>query len=142
MRSSTPYTRATLRGIRRHRGPNSTSAPPSRAANTNAKRLRPRRQPSPQPADIPADILSASWTKILKEEKVNIVKDLLQQWGWSFYRLVSKYLESENGYRGNRKKKKAGDLLIYLLEDKEIQEELVNTPNTYTTLVTYTIRYI
>jgi hypothetical protein len=38
----------------------------------------------------------------------------------SFYRLVSKYLESENRYRGNRKKKKVGDLLIPLLEDKEI----------------------
>ena len=34
--------------------------------------------------------------------------------------LVFKYLESENGYRGNRKKKKVGDLLIFLLEDKQI----------------------
>jgi hypothetical protein len=73
MRSLAPYTRATLRGIRRGRGPNSTSAPPSRAVNTNAERLRPRRQPSPQPADIS----SASQTKTLKEEKVDIVKDLL-----------------------------------------------------------------
>jgi len=73
MRSLAPYTRATLRGICR-RSPNSTSAPPSRAVNTNAERLRPRRQPSPQPADIP----SASQTKTLKEEKVDIVKDLLR----------------------------------------------------------------
>jgi len=43
MRSLAPYTRATLRGIRRRRGPNSTSAPPSHFVNTNAKRLRPRR---------------------------------------------------------------------------------------------------
>ena len=48
-----------LRGSRRGRGHNSTSAP-SRVVTTNAKRLRPRRPPSPQPADIPsADILSA-----------------------------------------------------------------------------------
>ena len=58
MRSLAPYTRATLRGIRCCGGPNSTSVPPSRAVNTNAKRLRPHRQPSPQPADIPADILA------------------------------------------------------------------------------------
>jgi hypothetical protein len=54
MRSLAPYTRATLRGIRRRRGPNSTSVLPSRAVNTNAKRLRPRRPPSPQPVDIPS----------------------------------------------------------------------------------------
>jgi len=89
MRSLAPYTCATLRGICYHRGPNSTSTPPSRAVNTNAKRLRPRRQPSLQPVDIPADILvdiladiladilSASQTKTLKEEKVNIIKSLL-----------------------------------------------------------------
>ena len=77
MRFSAPYTRATLRGIRRRKGPNSTFAPPSRAVNTNAKRLRLRRQPSLQPADIPMDILSASWTKTSKEEKVDIIKDLL-----------------------------------------------------------------
>jgi hypothetical protein len=77
MRSSAPYTLATLRGIRRRRGPNSTSAPPSRAVNTNAKRLRLHRQPSPQLADILADIPSTSRIKILKEEKVNIIKDLL-----------------------------------------------------------------
>ena len=46
MRSLAPYTRATLKGSRRRKGPNSTSAPPSRAVNTNAERLRPRRQPS------------------------------------------------------------------------------------------------
>ena len=40
--------------------------------------------------------------------------------GWSFYRLVFLFLESKNGNRGNRKKKKVGDLLIALLEDKEI----------------------
>ena len=120
MRSSAPYTRATLRGIRRGRGLNSTSTPPGRAVNTNAEHLRPRRQPSPQPADIPADIPSASRTKTSKEEKVDIVKDLLRQWGWSFHSLVSKYLESENGHRGNRKKKKVGDLLVPLLEDKEV----------------------
>jgi len=34
--------------------------------------------------------------------------------------LVFKYLESRNRYRGNRKKKKVRDLLIALLEDKEI----------------------
>ena len=59
MRSSAPYTRATLRGSRRGRGHNSTSAPPSRVVTTNAERLRLRRPPSPQPADIlSADILS------------------------------------------------------------------------------------
>ena len=47
-----------LRGIRRRRGPNSTFVPPSHVVNTNAKRLRPRRQPSPQPVDILADILA------------------------------------------------------------------------------------
>ena len=128
MRSSAPYMRAILRGICCRRGPNSTSTPLSRAVNTNAKRLRPRRQPSLQladiladiPADILVDILSASQTKILKEEKVDIVKDLLRQWGWPFCRLVFKYLESGNGHRGNRKKKKVGDLLVPLLEDKEI----------------------
>ena len=58
MRSLTPYTHATLRGSRRGRGYNSTSAPPSRVVTTNAKRLR-LRPPSPQPADIPsADIPS------------------------------------------------------------------------------------
>jgi len=81
MRSSASYIRAILRGIHRRRGPNSTSILPSRAVNTNAKRLYLRRQPSIQPADILADILadipSTSWTKILKEEKVNIIKDLL-----------------------------------------------------------------
>jgi hypothetical protein len=71
MRSSAPYTRATLRGIRCRRGSNSTSAPLSHAVNTNAK--RPRRQPSPQLVDI----LPTSWIKILKKEKVNIVRDLL-----------------------------------------------------------------
>ena len=79
MRSSAPYTRATLRESRRGRGHNSTSTPPSRVVTTNAKRLRPRRPPSPQPADIlSADIPSTSRTKILKEEKVNIIKDLLR----------------------------------------------------------------
>jgi len=57
---------------------------------------------------------------MLKEEKVNIIKDLLYKWGWFFYRLVFKYLKSENRYKGNRKKKKVRDLLIFLLEDKEI----------------------
>jgi len=86
-----------LRGSRRGKGHNSTSAPPSRVVTTNAKRLR-LRPPSPQPADIPSadilstdilpadipsadipftDILSTSWIRTLKEEKVNIVKDLL-----------------------------------------------------------------
>jgi hypothetical protein len=60
MRSSAPYTRATLRGSRRGRGHKSTSTPPSRVVTTNAKRLHPRRRPSLQPADIPpTDILSA-----------------------------------------------------------------------------------
>ena len=55
-----------------------------------------------------------------KEEKVNIIKNLLYKWGWSFNKLVFKYLESENGYKNNKKKKKVGNLLIALLEDKEI----------------------
>ena len=60
MRSLAPYTHAILRGNRRSRGHNSTSAPLSRAVTTNAKRLRSHRPPSPQPADIPsADIPSA-----------------------------------------------------------------------------------
>ena len=85
MRSSAPYTRTTLRGSRCGRGHNSTSASPSRVVTTNTKHLHSRRPPSLQPADIPfADILSASQTKTLKEEKVDIVKDLLQKWGWSF----------------------------------------------------------
>ena len=57
---------------------------------------------------------------MLKEEKVNIIKDLLYKWGWSFSKLVFKYLESENGHKGNKKKKKVGDLLVALLKDKEI----------------------
>ena len=124
MRSSAPYTRATLRGSRRGRGHNSTFV-------INAERLCLRCPPSLQLADIPsvdissADILSAdipstSWTKTSKEEKVNIIKDFLYKWGWSFHRLVSKYLESENGHKGNKKKKKVRDLLIALLENKEI----------------------
>ena len=90
MRSLAPYTRATLRGSRHSRGYNSTSVPPSRAVTTNTEGLRLRRPPSPQLADIPsadipsmdipfADIPSASQTKTLKEEKINIVKDLLQK---------------------------------------------------------------
>ena len=165
MRSSAPYTRATLRGSRRGRGHNSTSVPTSRVVTTNTERLRPRRPPSPQPADIPsasqtadipftsrtadipstsrtADIPSASRANTSKEEKVNIVKDLLQKWSWSFQKLVFEYLKSGNGHRGNRKKKKVRDLLVALLEDEEIQEELVDTPNTHTTLVTCTIRCI
>ena len=48
-----------LRGSRRGRGYNSTSAPLSRVVTTNTERLRLRRPPSPQPADIPsADIPS------------------------------------------------------------------------------------
>ena len=88
MKSSAPYTHAMLRGSRRGKGYNSTSVPPSRVVTTNAERLRPRHPPSPQPADIPsadipsadilfADISSASQTKTLKKEKVNIIKDLL-----------------------------------------------------------------
>ena len=73
MRSSAPYTHATLRGSYCGRGHNSTFALPSRAVTTNTKRLRPRRPPSLQPADIP----SASQIKMLKEEKVNIIKDFL-----------------------------------------------------------------
>jgi len=46
MRYLGPYARATLRGICRREGPNSTSAPLSRLVNTNAERLRLRRQPS------------------------------------------------------------------------------------------------
>jgi hypothetical protein len=34
--------------------------------------------------------------------------------------LVFEYLESRNGHRGNKKKKKVRDLLITLLKDKEI----------------------
>ena len=58
MRSLTPYTRVTLKGSRRGRGHNSTSALLSRVVTTNAKRLR-LRPPSPQLVDIPsADIPS------------------------------------------------------------------------------------
>jgi hypothetical protein len=71
MRSLAPYTRAILRGIRRRRGSNSTSAPLSYAVNTNTERLR--HQPSPQLADIPP----TSRIKTLKKEKVNIIRDLL-----------------------------------------------------------------
>jgi len=46
MRSLAPYTRAMLRGSRRGRGYNSTSAPLSRVVTTNTKRLRLRRPPS------------------------------------------------------------------------------------------------
>ena len=65
MRSSAPYTRATLRGNRCGRGHNSTFAPPSRVVTTNAERLRLRRPPSLRLADIPstsrtADIPSTS----------------------------------------------------------------------------------
>ena len=98
MRSLAPYTRVILKGSRRGRGHNSTSAPPSCVITTNTKRLRLCRPPSSQLADIPSadipsadipsvnipstdipstDILSTNWTKTLKEEKVNIVKDLL-----------------------------------------------------------------
>ena len=77
MRFLAPYTRATLRGIYYYRGPNSTSAPLSCVVNTNIKCLCLRRRPFLQPVDIPADIPSASRTKTLKEEKVNIIKDLL-----------------------------------------------------------------
>jgi hypothetical protein len=65
MRSLAPYTRATLRGICCRRGPNSTSIPLSRAVNTNAERLHPRRQPSAQLADIPVDILADILADIL-----------------------------------------------------------------------------
>jgi len=56
--------------------------------------------------------------------------------------LVFKYLKSKNKYKGNRKKKKVRDLFITLLKDKKIEKELINIPNTYITLVTYTICYI
>jgi len=98
MRSLAPYTCAILRGSCRGKGHNSTFAPLSRAITTNTERLCLRRPPSPQPADILSidipsadipsmdipfadilfvDILSVSWIKTLKEEKVDIVKDLL-----------------------------------------------------------------
>ena len=83
MRSSAPYTRTTLKGSCCGRGHNSTSAPLSRVVTTNTKRLRLHCPPSLQLADIPsmdilfADTLSASQTKISKEEKVDIIKDLL-----------------------------------------------------------------
>ena len=66
------------------------------------------------------DIPSISQIRTLKEEKINIIKDLLHKWGWSFNKLVFKYLKSKNGHKGNKKKKKVGDLLIALLKDKEI----------------------
>ena len=87
MRSSAPYTRAMLRGSHRGKGYNSTSAPLNRIVTTNTKHLRLCCLPSPQPADIPSadilfmDILFTSQIKTLKEEKVNIVKDLLYKWG-------------------------------------------------------------
>jgi len=34
--------------------------------------------------------------------------------------LLFKYLKSKNKYKGNKKKKKVRDLLVALLEDKEI----------------------
>ena len=89
-----------LRGSHYSKSHNSTSTPPSRVVTTNAECLCLRRPPSPQPADIPSadipsadipsadipfadipftDILSASQTKTLKENKVNIIKDLLQK---------------------------------------------------------------
>jgi len=37
-----------------------------------------------------------------------------------FLKAIFKYLESENGHKGNKKKKKVRDLLIVVLEDKEI----------------------
>jgi len=55
---------------------------------------------------------------MLKEKKINIIKDLLYKWGWSFYKLVFKYLKSKKRHRGN--KKKVRDLLITLLKDKKI----------------------
>ena len=58
MRSLAPYTHAILKGIRCHKGPNSTFTLPSCAVNTNAKCLYPRRRPSLQPVDIPVDILA------------------------------------------------------------------------------------
>ena len=67
MRSSAPYTRATLRGNHHGKGHNSTSALPSRIITTNTEHLRPRRPPSLQLADIPstsqtADIPSTNQT--------------------------------------------------------------------------------
>ena len=62
--------------------------------------------------------------------------------GWSFYRLVFKYLKSKNKHKGNRKKKKVKDLLIAFLKDKEIQKKLVKRADIYTTLVTCTVHCI
>ena len=59
MKSSAPYTRATLKGSHHSRGHNSTSVLPSRVVTTNTEYLHLRRPPSLQLADIPsADILS------------------------------------------------------------------------------------
>ena len=105
MRSSAPYTHTILKGSCCGRGHNSTSAPMSCVVTTDAECLHPCRLPSPQPADISsvdipsvdipsadipsvnilfANIPSASQTKTSKDEKVDIIKDLLQKWGWFF----------------------------------------------------------
>ena len=98
MRSLAPYTRAILKGSCCGRGHNFTSVLLSRAVTINTECLRLRRPPFLQLADIPsadipsmdipfadipsmdipfADIPSASQTKMLKEEKVDIIKELL-----------------------------------------------------------------
>ena len=112
MRSLALYTHATLRGSHYSKGHNSISA----LLSTNTKGLCPHRLPFLQPADISF----TNQTRILKEKKVNIIKDLLYKWGWSFNKLVFKYLKSKNRHKDNKKKKKVGDLLVALLKDKEI----------------------
>ena len=54
MRSSAPYTYATLRGSYRGRSHNSTSISTSCVVTTNTKCLRPHRPPSLQLVDIPS----------------------------------------------------------------------------------------
>ena len=92
MRSLTPYTRVILRSYY-GKGYNFTFTLLSRAVTTNTKCLYLYPPPSLQPADIPfidipsadilsadipfADIPSANQTKILKENKVDIIKDFL-----------------------------------------------------------------
>ena len=65
------------------------------------------------------DIPSISQIRTSKEEKVNIIKDLLHKWGWSFSKLVFKYLESENGHKGNKKKKIEGGSQTGLEDEKK-----------------------
>ena len=89
MRFSAPYIYIILRGIYYYKGPNFTFTLLSCAVNINTEYLHLCCWPSPQLVnilvdiltdilvDILVDILSVNWIKILKEEKVDIIKDFL-----------------------------------------------------------------